>query len=109
MIKLKLSRAVSAALLLSAAMGLSASVVASESVATAVVKLDDLNLATSNGQRALARRTASAIEAVCPLRGSIASGPRADVRAARRECAKMVRVSMQQQLGDQGVRALALN
>lgn len=110
MIKVKLFlNASAAALLLGTTLGLAAPVMASEGFATAGVKLEDLNLSTVSGQRALARRTASAIEVVCPLRGSIASAPRADARVAHRECARSVRVSVQQQLGEQGTRALALN
>lgn len=95
-------------LVLCAALGLSAPAIsiAGGKPATAVVQIHDLNLATANGQRTLERRTASAIDKVCPFRGSIA-GPRSSSRTAHRECAQAVRMSVQQQLRERGGRPVA--
>lgn len=70
------------------------------------VQVSDLNLATKGGQRSLERRTASAIDRVCPERGS-AAGPRSRGSAAHHECAQSVRSSVQQQLRDRGAHPVA--
>lgn len=97
-----------AAFLLAAVLGLCvpAAAMAEEDEARASVQVSDLNLSTPGGQRALERRVASAIEAVCPSEGS-ASGPRSTVRAQHRECAQSVRASVKQQLDERGSRAVA--
>lgn len=104
----KLLRAPAAVLVMGAALGLSMPAVslAGGKPATAVVQVNDLNLATASGKRTLENRTASAIDKVCPLRGSIA-GPRSSSRTAHRECAQAVRLSVQQQLRERGARPVA--
>jgi UrcA family protein len=95
-----LFRAPAAALLVTAALGLSvpaASFAADRDVLTARVKVSDLNLSTASGQRQLARRTSSAIEQVCPARGS-AAGPRSSSRNAYRACEQEVRNSVKTQV-----------
>jgi len=101
-------RAPAAALVIAATFGVCAPAIsaADEKAVTAVVQASDLNLATANGQRTLERRTASAIDKVCPLRGSLAVG-RADSTAAYRQCASSVRASVKQQLTDRGGRPVA--
>ncbi len=102
-------RAPVAALLVTAALGLSvpaASFAADRDVLTARVKVSDLNLSTAKGQRQLERRTSSAVEKVCPARGS-AAGPRASSRTAYRACEQEVRNSVKQQVGDLRSRPMA--
>ena len=72
----KILRAPAAALLLAGAFGLCAPAIsiAGAKPATAVVQASDLNLSTARGKRTLERRTASAINKVCPLRGSVVNG-----------------------------------
>jgi UrcA family protein len=88
-----------AALLLGATLGTSvpAVCVAGNEPVTATVQIADLNLATTHGKKTLARRTASAVDKVCPVRGSIA-GPRGGYATARRECAQTVHSSVEKQL-----------
>jgi UrcA family protein len=104
----KIVTAPTAALLLAGALGICAPAisVAGAKPATAVVQASDLNLATARGQRTLERRTASAINKVCPLRGSVA-GPRSNSLTAYRECAQSVRNSVKQQLAERGGRSVA--
>jgi UrcA family protein len=104
----KVLRAPAAVLVLGAAIGLSVPAIslAGGKPATAVVQVNDLNLATASGMRALENRTAAAIEKVCPLRGSIA-GPRSNSYTAHRECAQAVRLSVQQQIRERGGRPVA--
>ena len=52
-------------IMLAAVLSVSTPVFAAEPVATAFVTISDLNLASSNGQRVLTRRIASAVEQVC--------------------------------------------
>jgi UrcA family protein len=106
--EMKFLRAPVAALLFVAALGASvpATALANDKVATARVQVSDLDLSTARGQRGLERRTANAIEQVCPLRGS-AMGPRSTTNAAHRECAQSVRLSVKEQVGDHGARAVA--
>jgi UrcA family protein len=106
--EMKFLRAPVAALLFVAALGVSvpATSVANDKLATVRVQVSDLNLSTADGQRNLERRTANAIEQVCPLRGS-ATGSRSTTQAAHRECAQSVRLSVKEQLGDHGARAVA--
>lgn len=101
-------RASAAVLVLGTAIGLSVPAIslAGGKPATAVVQVNDLNLATASGMRALENRTAAAIEKVCPLRGSIA-GPRSNSYTAHRECAQSVRFSVQQQIRERGGRPVA--
>jgi UrcA family protein len=101
-------RAPAAVLVFGAAIGLSVPAIslAGGKPATAVVQVNDLNLATASGMRALENRTAAAIEKVCPLRGSIA-GPRSNSYTAHRECAQSVRFSVQQQIRERGGRPVA--
>lgn len=103
-------RAIRATLLLGAALGLGLPAIsladATDSATTTTVKVADLNLSTTNGQRKLEKRTASAIEAVCPSRGSAASS-RSASNAEYRECAQSVRADVKQQLDERGSRAMA--
>ena len=104
----RIPRVTAAALLLGAALGMAvpAISVAGDGAATASVRIADLNLSVKSGQRMLERRTASAINKVCPLRGSIA-GPRSSALKAHRECAQSVRNSVQEQLLERGGRQVA--
>jgi UrcA family protein len=101
-------RAPAAALLLVGALAITAPAVslAGGKPATAVVQASDLNLSTAQGKRTLDRRTASAINKVCPLRGSVA-GPRPNSHSAYVECAQTVRNSVKQQLIERGGRSVA--
>lgn len=104
----KILRVPAAALLLAAALGVTIPAVSlANEEAKASVQVSDLNLASKGDQRRLERRTAAAIEQVCPLRGSV-SGPRAITNAARRECVQTVRASVKQQLDERGARAVAV-
>jgi UrcA family protein len=105
---MRVLRAPAAVLVFGAALGLSVPVIslAGGKPATAAVQVSDLNLATASGRRALENRTASAIDKVCPLRGSIA-GPRSSSYSEHRECAQAVRNSVQQQLHERGGRPVA--
>ena len=104
----RILRVPATALLLVGAIGLCTPAigVAGAKPETAVVQASDLNLATARGKRTLERRTASAINKVCPLRGSVVNG-RTDSRSAYRECAQSVRNSVKQQLVDRGGRPVA--
>jgi UrcA family protein len=102
----KILRSPAAALLLGGAIAMTAPAIsiAGAPPATAVVQASDLNLATANGQRTLKRRTESAIDKVCPLRGSVVGS---NSGAAHRECAQSVRNSVKQQLIERGGRSVA--
>ncbi|MET0281705.1 MAG: UrcA family protein [Steroidobacteraceae bacterium] len=92
----RLLRAPAAALLLAAAVGVSVPAVtlaAERDQLTARVKVSDLNLGSAEGQRKLERRTSTAIDKVCPTRGS-AAGPRASSRTAYRFCVHVARNSV---------------
>lgn len=103
----KLLRVPATALLLGAALGMSVPAISlAGPPATASVQVSDLNLSTVSGQRKLERRTARAIEEVCPVSGS-ATSARATSSAAHRECAQSVRSSVKEQLDDRGARAVA--
>lgn len=95
-----------AALLIGGALGVSLPAVANEELSTAKVQISDLNLATASGKHKLERRTAEAIEQVCPERGS-AAGTRAVTSAAHRECAQSVRQSVKQHVDERGGRPVA--
>lgn len=99
----KFMRVPVAALLVSGALGVSLPAVANDEQPTASFQISDLNLSTARGQHKLERRTAAAIEQVCPARGSAAS-PRARAGADHRECAQSVRQSVKLQLGESGSR-----
>lgn len=90
----------SAALLLAAAFGMASASVADEPTAKAAVQVSDLNLHKAKDQRKLERRTAAAINQVCPDRGS-AIGPPAASSAAYRECAQTVRADVKRQVNQQ--------
>ncbi len=103
----KLWRAPAAALLLTAALGMSMPVVSqAQEHRTARVKVSDLNLNSETGQRKLERRTSAAVDQVCPVRGS-AAGPRASSRTAYRECEQAVRNSVKKQVNDLRARPMA--
>lgn len=105
----KKTRAFQATLLLGAALGLglpAISLADAQDAATTTVKVADLNLSTASGQRKLEKRTASAIEQVCPAQGSAASS-RSTSSAEHRACAQTVRAEVKQQLDERGSRAMA--
>lgn len=89
----------SAAVLLAAAFGMTVPVMGfADDQATAKVQVSDLNLAKAKDQRKLDRRTAAAIDQVCPDRGSAVSGSPAAARAAYRKCAQTARADVQRQV-----------
>lgn len=96
--KAKIGR-VSAAVLLAAAFGTMVPVASfADEPATSKVQVSDLNLAKAKDQRKLERRTAAAIDEVCPERGSAIGGSPAASRAAYRKCAQTARADVQRQV-----------
>jgi UrcA family protein len=99
--KAKIGRA-SAAVLLAAAFATMMPMTGfANDTATSKVQVSDLNLAKAKDQRKLERRTAAAIDQVCPERGSAVGGTPAASRAAYRKCAQTARADVQRQLTQQ--------
>ena len=99
----------SAALLLVSAIAMAMPVarVAGNELRTTIVRASDLKLDTAKGQRILQRRTARAIDRVCPMPGS-ALDSRSGSTMSYWECAQSVRNSVQLQLQQRGIRSVAL-
>jgi UrcA family protein len=79
---------------------------AAEQLKTTVVRASDLKLDTAKGQRILQRRTAWAIDRVCPMPGSVLDS-RSGSTVSYQECAQSVRNSVQQQLQQRGIQSAA--
>lgn len=98
----------SATLLLASAFAMAMPVagIAGNELRSTVVRASDLKLDTAEGQRLLQRRTAWAIDRVCPMPGSMLDS-RSGSTMSYRECAQSVRNSVQQQLEQRGIRSVA--
>ena len=104
----KFAGAKSATLLLASAfaIGIPVAGMAGTELRTTVVRASDLKLDTPEGQRILQRRTAWAIDRVCPMPGSMLDS-RSGSTMSYQECAQSVRNSVQQQLQQRGIRSIA--
>lgn len=97
----KLQRAgVSGGLMLVMALGVALPTISVAEEANEKVVVGDLNLAKKKDQRKLESRTLTAINNVCPSRGSAVYGRSAASYTAYRECAQAVQESVQRQLNE---------